>query len=176
LEEAKARESERIATQKDRESERMAAQNQAERARLLAALEWFSGKTQRRAIGLAIVEANWDAWKDLQPTWVAVLVKQAVYLLTTSKSAESRHERANLDRIVRLLKDAGSQLDPNQRLALGAAFAEALDSSPGPEDCRSTIGVHVDCATLREWDSAFSGKAESARVGQDMGKVRRESA
>ena len=133
-----------------------AQQKQERRALLYASLEKFSGQTQNRAIGLAIVEANWTEWPDLHATWVGVLVNQAVHLLTGSKEHESQTERANLERAVRILNQGKGLLGPHEKLALDQALTTALDSSPTARveaECISRVGVYVECATLRKWRS-----------------------
>ncbi len=103
---------------------------QAERERLqfhlFDSLKWFEGRTQKRSIGIAVIEANWKTVEAMRPTWLAVLTNQAVYLLTKTEKTEemeeskkseksdesdAAHEIANLERIMNLLNKAipGSQ-------------------------------------------------------------------
>ena len=71
---------------------------------LLAAFQYFDGRTQRRSVGLSIIEASWRDMPELLPMFVPLLVNQAIYLITQSKEKEDAElEYRNLDRIVALL-------------------------------------------------------------------------
>ena len=112
--------------------------NFLKRSQFVDSLKWFEGKTQKRSIGLAIIEANWGDHKDLQKTWTSVLVNQAIYLLTKKskdkKSAEKSndkildpHESDNRRRIRELLtkaKQKGKLSQPQQE-----KLQEALESA-----------------------------------------------
>jgi len=77
-------------------------------------LHWFEGDTQKRSLGIAVIEANWNSAKSLHRTWTAVLTNQALYLLSQSGQGEAVHEIANLKRIMNLLllhKDKSSVLE-----------------------------------------------------------------
>ena len=68
-------------------------------------LNYFSGRTQRRSIGLAVIQANWDKMPHLHSTWVSVLVAQAVYLLSeVDRKDTSEHEVTNLNNIRSILQ------------------------------------------------------------------------
>jgi hypothetical protein len=82
--------------------------------RLFEALRWFEGDTQKRSLGIALIEANWNIEKNLHKTWIAVLTNQAVYLLGKSGQQDAVHEIANLKRIINLLvanKESRSPLE-----------------------------------------------------------------
>lgn len=70
---------------------------------LYNSLHWFEGDTQKRSLGIAVIEANWESAKSLHRTWTAVLTNQALYLLSQSGQEEATHEIANLKRIMNLL-------------------------------------------------------------------------
>ena len=92
---------------------------------VLDSLRWFEGKTQRRSIGISVIEGNWARFPDLQGTWTAVLANQAVYLLSESGQDDAWHERANLQRIMRLLCRPEVQLSDDQRDSLMDAIDRA---------------------------------------------------
>jgi hypothetical protein len=110
------------------ERERSLTNERAERDRFIAhvldSLHWFEGKTQRRSIGISIVEGNWQRFPELWSTWTAVLANQAVYLLSESDQQKEAHERANLQRIMRLLLSTDVKLTPDQRNSLLAALEQ----------------------------------------------------
>lgn len=71
--------------------------------RLYNSLQWFEGDTQKRSIGIAMIEANWNEETDFQKIWIPVLINQAIYLLLQSGQNKAPHEIANLKRIMALL-------------------------------------------------------------------------
>ena len=80
--------------------------------RLIESLHWFEGRTQKRSIGIAIVESGWDVKKnkEFQSKWTSVLTNQAIYLLTKEEKEEKKeeepfHEEQNLYRIINILID-----------------------------------------------------------------------
>src|SRR5262245_836670 len=52
---------------------------------LYESLKWFEGGTQRRSVGIAVVNASWTEFKEFQPMWLEVFANQAIYLLSPSK-------------------------------------------------------------------------------------------
>jgi hypothetical protein len=102
------------------------ADKRAEQTRqyLLDSLRWFSGETQPRSIGIAVIEANWDLQDEMRPYWTRVLAVQAIHLLARSKEKDSRVEEANLDRIMTLLTRDNAELLPRDRERLGRVLEE----------------------------------------------------
>jgi hypothetical protein len=102
---------------------------------LLRALDYFTGKTQRRSVGISVVEGLARSAPELHPVIVPTLVNQGIYLVSKipDKRTDKRgsnttneprvdagdesdgdddrghgltdHEKDNLDRIVTLLSD-----------------------------------------------------------------------
>lgn len=136
-----------------REAERAAIEASRARFRevLFESLRWFEGKTQRRSIGISIVEASWDEYPELRPIWRGVLVNQAVYLLTVSEQKEKLPEIANLRRIMAVLVREASDLDSVSRASLRTALESRLRGSIGG-------GVEVDSFELSGWwqDAGFN--------------------
>jgi hypothetical protein len=87
---------------------------------LYDALKWFEGTTQKRSIGLSVIEGNWLNAVRIRTTWRGVLINQAAFLLSSSDT-DTEHERQNLDRI-RILLSALS-LDQREQAALAHALA-----------------------------------------------------
>ncbi|MDB4949622.1 MAG: hypothetical protein JWM27_2271 [Gemmatimonadetes bacterium] len=110
----------------------------AREGHLYDALKWFEGETQKRSIGLSVIEGNWKN-KALHPTWRGVLVNQAVFLLASSKT-DTEHERQNLHRIRALL--ARLKLDEFDRGALFAALTK-----------RAQFGGGVPNVNLGDWQN-----------------------
>lgn len=111
---------------------------------LYDALKWFEGETQKRSVGLSVIEGNW-AQESLHPTWRGVLVNQAVFLLSASKT-DSEHERQNVRRILVLLR----RLKPDEfdRAALATALEKRKQTGHGVKD--------VD---VSEWEQLIAPKA-----------------
>ena len=86
---------------------RVAANERRETRReqnLMAAFQYFDGKTQRRSVGLSIIEAGWRQTPKLLPMFVPLLAYQAIHLIAVSGGGEDAAlEHKNLDRIVDLL-------------------------------------------------------------------------
>lgn len=134
-----------------RQDER-AARITAERDRLqfhvLESLKWFAGKTQKRSIGISVIEGNIDQFPKLRPTWSALLTNQAVYLLTESHQKDAAHEISNLDRIMMLLLKSG--ISDEQRLALIDAIMLNREGK----------GLRLDSKKLETWESKLvAGRA-----------------
>lgn len=70
---------------------------------LYDSLKWFDGGTQRRSIGISVIEASWASLQEFRGTWIAVLANQAIFLLEESGQKDAAHEVANLDRMMELL-------------------------------------------------------------------------
>lgn len=96
---------------------------------LLAAFQYFVGRTQPRSVGLSIIEASSRDMPTFLPMFVPLLVNQAIYLITQSKEKEDAAlEYRNLDRILALL-------------AKSAALPGAADSDPELSDLlRERVG------------------------------------
>jgi hypothetical protein len=96
-------------------------------------LKWFEGETQKRSIGIAVVEAGWKRGREFRPMWTRVLANQAIYLLVEQTQQGhpegTAHERHNLARIMTFLIEHKCSLDPAQRRALGTAVANNKTAS-----------------------------------------------
>ena len=91
---------------------------------MFASLDYFSGGTQRRSIGLAVIQANWEKMTHLHSTWLSVLVAQAVYLLSEQdRKKTSQHEITNLNNIRHLLCKKEVSLTDDQLRELRRALA-----------------------------------------------------
>lgn len=74
---------------------------------LFDSLKWFEGGTQKRSIGIAIIEGYWNQKKEkLENVWKPLLINQAIHILEESKEKDKSTEISNLERIVKLLGKA----------------------------------------------------------------------
>ena len=118
---------------------------------VLKSLDFFTGKTQRRNVGISIVQGAWDRTTHLRPVFVPLLVNQAVYLLEESGQDEARHEKENLDRIMQLVIASVATDDFPQKTyqRLDESLERRIDGqSPGK-------GVAVSGAELARWRNSL---------------------
>jgi len=113
---------------------------------LFEALSWFSGGTQKRNIGISVVEGYWAEIPHLRGILVTLLVNQAIYLLTQSEQYKSSHERNNFCRIMRLLLNFIDlkERSPHQHKWLFEALNERIN-----EKCKK--GVEISMNDLKDW-------------------------
>ncbi len=117
---------------------------------LLESLRWFEGNTQKRSIGIALVESKWDFHKEFQSRWASILINQAIYLLTREKKQDAIHERANLYRIMNLLIEKvgpSGQIVEFQRKLLGETIKAYPKLNRGL--------INLDPERFKEWEKFF---------------------
>jgi hypothetical protein len=114
------------------------------RRHVLDSLKWFEGKTQKRSIGIAVIEGNWETFEDLRPTWLAILTNQAVYLLAKPVKGNTAHERVNLERIMNLLLQESAALRSDQKEYIRDAIYQNRDGKGLRE---------IEKELLEEWDA-----------------------
>lgn len=115
-------------------------------------LDWLTGKTQRRNVGIAAIEAHWSdrRFKSLS---ISPLVNQAIYLLLWSDQRESEHELDNLYRIMDLLLSVERDRirDDPQLHARFQSLREALAKAQTTLGTRKK-GLKVPTEKLETWD------------------------
>ncbi len=116
---------------------------------LFKALSWFEGKTQRRSIGVAVVEGLWQELPAYRKTLIPLLANQAIYLLAESDSATA-HERNNLERIVQLVLNYSSL-----RADFPHLHTELLDLTSPTSTRRGPTGKSVDPQELKSWHASL---------------------
>lgn len=79
---------------------------------LYESLKWFEGGTQKRSIGIAVVNTSWASFEDFQPLWLEVFANQAIYLLAGSNQGTDAHEHDNLRRIMEVLVRERQRIGP----------------------------------------------------------------
>jgi hypothetical protein len=144
------------------EWERKKAEWQAAQDRLLAtegsrdrlrdilyeSLRWFEGESQKRSIGISVVDASWDVFPEFRPIWLAVLANQAVYLLIVSEQKDKAHEIMNLARIMRMLVEQKANLDLVALEAVLEALKKRIEKT-------ATSGLWVKDQDLMDWQNAL---------------------
>ena len=143
---------------KDATSERESIRNSEKQERadvrtqdlVLRSLDFFTGKTQRRNVGVSVVEGAWDSAPRLRQIFVPLLVNQAVYLLEGSDQRDAAHEKENLRRIMDLLLKSVTteSIDASTYSPVTASLSRRLAG-------RVEKGVDVSAEQLNEWEAAF---------------------
>jgi len=116
---------------------------------VLKSLEYFTGKTQRRSVGIAIVEGAWGQAPDLHKVFVPLLVNQAVYLLDESGQTDSSHETDNLNRIMALL--TRDEVVNGYAATTMQPVREALERRGASRIGKRTKGVTVPGEAVEGW-------------------------
>ncbi len=72
---------------------------------LLKALGYFEGGTQKRSIGISLIEGLIKEKRDYSNVLIPLLTNQTVYLLLQNKTETRIHEERNVIRIFNLLEE-----------------------------------------------------------------------
>jgi hypothetical protein len=131
---------------RERQADKEEQRRERRERQVFEALKWFEGKTQRRNIGIAVLEGYWEEVPELRDILVPLVVNPSIYLLTQSDQEEARHERDNLERLINLLHRYGN-LDekfPDQPQRLSEALHGRLNST-------ITRGVSASDDELNRW-------------------------
>jgi hypothetical protein len=128
----------------------------ATEANFYRALDWLSGGTQKRNLGIAAIEGSWHA-RRVQRLSTPLLCSSAVYLLLRSMEADSASEVNNLYRIMQLLT-ARAKIRPVHEFHYGLLLS-ALDEKLEPGFAG---GLHVSPEKLGEWRSRMVAIAGSS--------------
>ncbi len=140
---------------------------------LFEAFKWFEGGSQKRNIGISIVEGFWEEVPHLRGILVPLLTNQAIYLLTKSEEREALHEtdkkemkklqeerealheEDNLNRIMKILlnfTDLKGRFDDQYK-----KLTEVIEKRLNNEN---KYRIKVDVKLLKEWKE----KANSMRT------------
>jgi len=127
-----------------------------EEERLSTTLAYFEGGSQKRSIGVALLEALWLPKKRHHHILVPVLSNQIVYMLLVTESKEAHQER-NLIWMLSIFSEIPNLRDKfHERWAdVGDAIYRKLQGEQG--------GVELSEATLKRWQSIL-GYAEEFEV------------
>jgi hypothetical protein len=137
----------------------LVTQRETQRSRAQAALDWMTGDTQRRNVGIAAIEASWKGrWRNRRFRRLATLVLcgTALYLFSWSNQKDAAHEISNLDRImVLLLKNSEARRFPiaYREVLRSIMVNKTIDSGMSWKDraTRGHTGLFIDTQKLERW-------------------------
>ena len=112
-------------------------------------LELLSGKTPRRNVGIAVIEAYWSH-RRFRHLCVSLLSNSAIYLLLESRQEDAAHELNNLYRIINLLLNT-KRVTKKERF-----YYESLLSAVQKAQMKPTVGLSVPFEKLQEWDRTLA--------------------
>ena len=118
--------------------------------RLFSSLSWFEGKTQKRSIGIAVIEGLWPDLEEYRKILIPLLANQAIYLLAVSNE-DTDHERNNLQRIMRLIL-AYNLLNSE----FSHLHCELLELTSRTTNRRGSLGNSVSKNDLESWNNMLS--------------------
>ena len=129
-----------------------------EEDRLGQTLDYFVGGSQRRSIGIALIEGLWVNKPRHHDVIVPLVANQIVYLLLSTESIDAHNER-NLVRLIFIL-NAIPELRRKYYRTWGDVM-NALDLKLKGE----AKGMPMNRATLELWRQAFLGEA---KIGHEV--------
>jgi len=112
---------------------------------LLKTVAYFEGKTQKRSVGIALVEGLLHKNPKHRDVLVPLLTNQFVYLLLHPDVAASVHEERNLIRLYNLLTDT-----PNLKQTHYHSWCEIADAI-GRRSGGECSGITITEPTLNQW-------------------------
>ncbi|MEU4313889.1 hypothetical protein [Nocardia sp. NPDC024068] len=116
------------------------------------ALDWLSGGSQKRNLGIAVVESTWQR-RRFRRISTPLLCNSAVYLLLRTESRDSPNELNNLRRIMHLL--TAPKKIPREHQFHYETLLTALDERPGAQ--QNDRGLTIIPATeLASWKEALA--------------------
>jgi hypothetical protein len=119
-------------------------------------LGYFDGGSQRRSIGISLLEGIWIHKSATHPVIVPLIANQIVYLLHSTESRDAHNER-NLVRLVTLLQQI-----PDLQQRYHDRWADVCDSILQKlEDEDSVKGIFVPSQTLKIWSRQFGRDLDS---------------
>ena len=110
------------------------------------ALDWLSGGTQKRSIGIAAIEGSWRRARFRRLS-LPLLCSSSVYLLLSSNQRDSPQELTNLRRMMALVTNV-TRVPPDYRLHY-QLLLEALNEKGAKSDI--SLGLDIAEEQVREW-------------------------
>jgi hypothetical protein len=115
-----------------------------EEERLAETLEYFAGGSQRRSIGIALIEGLWVGNPRHHDVIVPLVANQLVYLLLSTESIDAHNER-NLVRLFRIFKSI-----PELRNRYNHAWGDVADAIDQKLE-GAKKGIPLSSVTLNLW-------------------------
>ena len=116
-----------------------------EQERLQQTLQYFTGGTQKRSVGIALIEGVWRHKPQYLDILLPVIANQFVYLLVTTDSEDEAHEERNLVRLYNLLAEM-----PGRTVQQRHYFCDVLDAIEKKVDGEER-GLKMTPQTLTIW-------------------------
>lgn len=124
-----------------------------EEERLAQTLECFGGGSQRRSIGIALLEGLWLSKPNTHDVIVPLIANQIVYLLLSTDSVDAHNER-NLVRLFMIFKAIPNLKEKywDRRCDVADAITQKLEDGKR--------GIPVTSVTLKLWLKALEENNE----------------
>jgi hypothetical protein len=113
---------------------------------LIHALEYLTGGSQKRSVGIALIEGLWYRGHPYYRAIIPALTNQAVYLLLQTES-KGRHQFHNWLRIMDLVMRVPPQ---SQLRNYYVELIEALETRSEPSE-RDSLGIDIPPETALMW-------------------------
>lgn len=126
---------------------------------LLKALEYLTGGSQNRSIGIALIEGLWSKKHPFAESLLPALTNQSIYLLLETESRSGRHQFHNWLRIMNLMMKVPYR---EQHFMYYAEILNAVDIRID-EPTRSR-GVEISEETAKTWRRRVSEHANLGSV------------
>ena len=126
----------------------MERQSAREQDRLGKTLDYFDGGSQRRSIGISMLEGVWLQNRRYHSVLVPLVANQIVYLLLSTDSHDAHNER-NLVRLVMILRSI-----PDLRLKYRDRWGDVCDAIDRKLNGEAK-GIPIAETTLREWATSL---------------------
>jgi hypothetical protein len=125
-----------------------------EEERLGKTLDYFDGGSQRRSIGISLIEGVWIKKRRFDDVIVPLVANQVVYLLLSTESHDAHNER-NLVRLVAILRAV-----PKLAERYFDRWGDVCDAMKRKSDGERK-GIPVSQATLQIWSSQLGGNLDA---------------
>jgi len=126
-----------------------------EEERLSKTLDYFDGGSQRRSIGISLIEGVWLKNPRYHSVLVPLVANQIVYLLLSTESRDAHNER-NLVRLVMILKAI-----PNLKQNYFDKWADVCDAINRKHGAGEPKGIPISEPTLKRWAEALGGEIQA---------------
>ena|ERR1700759_220894 len=115
-----------------------------EEERLGRTLDYFEGGSQRRGIGIALIEGLWVNKTRHHDVIVPLIANQIIYLLLSTKSVDAHNER-NLVRMIMILRSI-----PNLKSKYPERWGDVCDAIARKLEGEQK-GIPISSQTLKTW-------------------------